>query len=60
MNAVAKCKRCGRNFSIQGNAFAAEDYLKTSHSTGKDTEEKCAHCGYIATYTADELSWDNK
>lgn len=60
MNAVAKCKKCGRDFNIQGNVFAAEDYLKTSHSTGTNTEEKCAHCGYIATYKVDELFGDNK
>ncbi|VFJ14332.1 hypothetical protein [Candidatus Nitrosocosmicus franklandus] len=60
MNAVAKCKKCGRDFHIQGNAYAEEDYLKTKHSTGENTEEKCSHCGYIATYRVEELLWNNK
>jgi DNA-directed RNA polymerase subunit RPC12/RpoP len=60
MNAIAKCKKCGRDFNIQGNAFAPEDYLKTKHSTGANTEERCSHCGYIATYRVNELSRDNK
>lgn len=60
MDAIAKCKKCGRDFNIQGNVFEEEDYLKTSHSTGANTEEKCSHCGYIATYRVEELMWDKK
>lgn len=60
MNAIAKCKKCGRDFNVQGNAFTDEDNLKTSHSTGSSTEEKCSHCGYFATYEIKELIWENK
>ena len=60
MNAIVKCRKCNRDFKIQGTAFAEEDYLKTSHSTGTNTEERCVHCGYIATYEAKELVWDSK
>ena len=55
MNATAKCKKCGRDFKIQGVAFAGEDYLKTAHSTESTTEERCSHCSYIATYDVKEL-----
>lgn len=60
MNARAKCKKCGRDFKIQGIAFAEEDYLKTAQSTGSTTEERCSNCGYIATYDIKELAGDNK
>ena len=60
MNAIAKCKKCGRDFRIQGVAFAEEDYLKTAKSTGSTTEERCSNCGYIATYNTEELVWNTK
>jgi DNA-directed RNA polymerase subunit RPC12/RpoP len=59
MNARAKCKKCGRDFKIQGIAFAKEDYL-TAQSTDSTTEERCSNCGYIATYDIKELVGDNK
>ena len=55
MNVTAKCKKCGRDFKIQGVAFAGKDNLKTAHSTGSTTEERCYHCSYIATYNVKEL-----
>ncbi|CAN5675017.1 hypothetical protein BH23THE1_BH23THE1_35230 [soil metagenome] len=57
---MAKCKKCGRDFKIQGVAFAEEDYLKTAQSTGSKTEERCSNCGYIAIYDLKELVKDNK
>lgn len=48
-----------RDFKIQGVAFAEEDYLKTAHSTGSTTEERCTHCSYIATYDVKELVWQD-
>lgn len=60
MNATVKCKKCGRDFRIQETAFISEDYLKTAHSTGSKTEEKCSHCSYISTYDMKELVWDSK
>ena len=51
MNAAVKCKKCGRNFNIQGVAFAEEDYLKTSQSTGSTTEERCLNCGILLHMT---------
>ena len=59
MNATAKCKKCGRDLKIQGVAFAGEDYLKTAHSIGSATEERCSHCSYIATYDVKELVWND-
>ena len=60
MNVRAKCKKCGRDFKIQGIAFAEENYLKTAQSTGSTTEERSSNCGYIATYDIKELVGDNK
>ncbi len=60
MNATVKCKKCRRDFSIQGTAFTSEDYLKTAHSTGSKTEERCSHCSYISTYDMKELVLDSK
>ena len=51
MNATAKCKKCRRDFNIQGVAFAEEDYLKTSQSTGSTTEERCLNCGILLHMT---------
>jgi hypothetical protein len=51
MNATAKCKKCRRDFKIQGVAFAEEDYLKTSQSTGSTTEERCLNCGILLHMT---------
>ena len=58
MNAAVKCKKCGRNFNIQGVAFAEEDYLKTAKSTGSTTEERCTNCGYIDIYNIREVDWN--
>jgi DNA-directed RNA polymerase subunit RPC12/RpoP len=55
MPIVAKCKSCGREFQIQGIAFANNDTLKTAHTTKNNTEERCSHCSYITTYSMNEL-----
>jgi hypothetical protein len=60
MNATAKCRKCERDFRIQGVAFAEEDYLKTANSQGSTTEERCSNCGYIATYDIKDLVWNDK
>jgi hypothetical protein len=59
MNAKTKCKKCGREFQIEGTAFKGEEYLKTANSTGFNTEERCSHCGYIATYGITDLVLDS-
>jgi len=60
MNATTKCKKCGRDFRIQGIVFAEEEDLKTARSQGSTTEERCSNCGYIATYDVKELVWNNE
>jgi hypothetical protein len=57
MPAMAKCKKCQREFQIQGIAFSNNDNLKTAHSKGSGTEERCSHCSYITTYSMNELFW---
>lgn len=59
MPAKAKCKRCEREFKIQGTAFLNDDNLKTASTTDSTTEERCPNCGYIATYDMKELIWEN-
>ena len=54
MNIIAKCKKCGREFQIQGMSFANNE-LKTAHTTSNTTEERCSHCSYITTYSMNEL-----
>ncbi len=51
----AKCKKCGRDFQIQGLTFTNDDNLKTAHTTDNVTEERCSHCSYITTYSINEL-----
>jgi hypothetical protein len=57
MPVIATCKKCGRDFQIQGIAFSNNDDFKTAHSTGSKTEERCSHCSYISTYSVNELLW---
>jgi hypothetical protein len=57
MPVIAKCKKCGRDFQIQGIAFSNNDDFKTAHSKGSKTEERCSHCSYITTYSMNELLW---
>jgi ribosomal protein L37E len=59
MPAKAKCKRCERDFEIQGNAFLSDSELKTANTTDFASEERCPNCGYIATYNMKELLWEN-
>jgi DNA-directed RNA polymerase subunit RPC12/RpoP len=59
MAAKAKCKRCERDFEIQGMAFLTDNGLKTANTTESTTEERCPNCGYIATYDTKEILWDN-
>jgi DNA-directed RNA polymerase subunit RPC12/RpoP len=54
MNIIAKCKKCGREFQIQGLS-SANNELKTAHTTNNITEERCSHCSYITTYSMNEL-----
>ena len=54
MNIIAKCKKCGREFQIQGLSFANNE-LKTAHTINNITEERCSHCSYITTYSMNEL-----
>ncbi|MGD9533196.1 MAG: hypothetical protein AB7V56_05445 [Candidatus Nitrosocosmicus sp.] len=58
MNVKTKCKKCGREFQIDGTAFKSEEDFKTANSTGFNTEERCSHCGYIATYGFTDLVLD--
>jgi DNA-directed RNA polymerase subunit RPC12/RpoP len=58
MAAKAKCKRCERDFEIQGMAFLTDNSLKTANTTESTTEERCPNCGYIATYATKEIIWD--
>jgi DNA-directed RNA polymerase subunit RPC12/RpoP len=55
MAAKAKCKRCERDFEIQGMAFLNNNSLKTADTTESTTEERCPNCGYIATYDTKEI-----
>jgi hypothetical protein len=57
--AKAKCKRCEKDFEIQGMAFFKDDDLKTANTTDSTTEERCPDCGYIATYDLQEIKWEN-
>jgi hypothetical protein len=59
MNAKTKCKKCGREFQIAGTVFKSEENFKTANSRGINTEERCSHCGYIATYGIADLTLDN-
>ena len=55
MPIVVECKSCGREFQIQGIAFANGANLKTAHTTNHITQERCSHCSYITTYSMNEL-----
>ncbi len=55
MAAKAKCKRCERDFEIQGIAFLTDNGPKTANATDSTTEERCPNCGYIATYEMKEI-----
>ena len=59
MNAQTKCKKCGREFQIEGTAFKGDETFKTANSTGFKTEERCSHCGFIATYEIGDLVLDS-
>lgn len=59
MPAKAKCKRCERDFEIQGNAFLKDNDLKTANTTDSASEGRYPSCGYIATYDMKEILWEN-
>ena len=59
MPAKAKCKRCKKDFGIQGMAFLNDNDLKTANTNESKTEERCPDCGYIATYDLQEIRWEN-